>query len=139
MPVIIDLTIKRDDKLPVGARHRLRTAFGKVDDCQPTMSQTDTLVLRIPLAKPIGATCSHVIANAPQLCVLNWIGSVMIGIDARDAAHCVSACSDAADALLWNHPKRAKFQTRQCGPNALQALLVAPLLYAREARLALTA
>src|SRR6266540_262137 len=100
------------------------------------MRQTDTLMLRIPLANPIGAARSHVIADAPQLCVLNRIGSVMIGIDARDAAHCVSARSNA---LLWNRPKRAKFQTRQCGPNPLQALLVAPLLYAREARLALTA
>src|SRR5262245_48796222 len=50
-----------------------------------------------------------------------------------------SARSDVADALLWNHPKGAKFQTRQCGPNPLQALQVTPLLYAGEARLALTA
>src|SRR5262245_3103440 len=50
-----------------------------------------------------------------------------------------SARSDAADALLWNHPTGPNLHARQCGPNPLQALLVAPLLYAREARLALTA
>src|SRR5215471_10771328 len=103
------------------------------------MRQTDTLMLRIPLANPIGAARSHVIADAPQLGVLNRVGSVMIGIDAGDAAHCVSARSDAVHPLLRDHRKRAKFQTRQCRPNPLQALPVPPLLYAREARLALTA
>src|SRR5262245_59491087 len=81
------------------------------------MPQTDTLMLRIPLAKPIGAARSHVIANAPELGVLNRVGSVMIGIDARDAAHCVSARSDAAHPLLRNHRKRPKFDNADRTPS----------------------
>jgi hypothetical protein len=29
--MVVDLTIERDDDLPIGASHRLRTAFGKVE------------------------------------------------------------------------------------------------------------
>src|SRR5262249_5363909 len=88
--VIVDLSIKGDDELAIRARHRLRTAFGKVDDRQPAMPETHTLILRIPLANSIGAARSHMIANAPQLGAINRVGSVMIRVDARDATHGLS-------------------------------------------------
>ena len=87
LPVIVDLPIKGDDELAVGAHHRLRAPFGKVDDRQPAMPEAHTLILRIPLAKAIGSARSHMIANALQLGAINRVGSVMIGVDAGDAAH----------------------------------------------------
>src|SRR5262249_53759058 len=86
-PVIVDLPIKRNDELAVGARHRLRTAFGKVDDRQSAMPQAHTFIPRIPLAKPIRTSRDHMIANAPQLGEINRMGRVMMGVDPRDATH----------------------------------------------------
>ena len=137
MPVIVDLPIKGDDELAVGARHRLRAAFGKVDDGQPAMPEAHTLILRIPLAKAIRAARSHMIANAPQLGAIDRVGGVMIRVDAGDATH-GRIRSDARSSAPWvRASKQRRLQTRQRRANALQALLVAPLQDAREASLAL--
>ena len=139
LPVIVDLPIKGDDELAVGAHHRLRATFGKVDDCQPAMPKPDTLILRIPLAKAIGAARSHMIANSPQLGAIDRVGSVMIGVDAGDATHGWNF-RRGSDAVGPQHRLgfgTTTLQTRKRGANALQALLVAPLQDAREARSAL--
>ena len=54
---------------------------------QPTMPKPNSLIGRIPLAEAIGTPCRHVIPNAPELDPIDRIGSVMIGVNASDAAH----------------------------------------------------
>jgi hypothetical protein len=51
------------------------------------MPEANTLILRTPLAHAIRTTRSHVITNASQLGTINRVGSVMIGVNACDAAH----------------------------------------------------
>src|SRR5262249_25751504 len=85
--VIIDLPIKGDDKPAICTRHRLRALFREINDSQAAMSEAYALILRIPLANPIKAAGSHMIANAPQLGAIDRVGSIVIGVDASDAAH----------------------------------------------------
>jgi hypothetical protein len=51
------------------------------------MPKAHALIFRVPLAKPVGAARSHVIANAPQLSAVYRIRSVVIRVYASDTAH----------------------------------------------------
>ena len=44
-------------------------------------------VLGDPLAFAIRSPCRHVVAGAQELLPINWVGRVVIGVDAVDAAH----------------------------------------------------
>jgi hypothetical protein len=51
------------------------------------MTQSDPLVLRIPIAKAVRAPRRHMIADTPHLQPIDSIGGVMVGVDTRDATH----------------------------------------------------
>jgi hypothetical protein len=51
------------------------------------MPEANALILRIPFAEAIGAARGHMIAHALELGAIDRIGSIMIGVNAGDAAH----------------------------------------------------
>src|SRR5262249_7630270 len=77
----------------VGAQHRLCAPLGKIEDGQAAMTQSDPLVVRIPIAEAIGASRGHMIADAPQLQPIDSIGGVMGSVDTREATHAQKAPS----------------------------------------------
>jgi hypothetical protein len=87
LPVVVNFPIKGDDELAVGAHHRLRAPFREVNDGQPAMPEAYALILRIPLTKAIWSARGHMITNAPQLGAISQVGSVVIGVNTRDATH----------------------------------------------------
>ena len=86
-PVVVNFSVEGDDELAVGACHRLGAALRQVNNTQAAMAKANSLIGRIPLAEAIRTTCSHVIANAPELGAIDRIGRVVVGVDSSDAAH----------------------------------------------------
>ena len=63
---IVDLTVERDDDLPVGAEHRLRAGLRQIDDRQAAVTESDPSVFVRPFAIAVGTARSHRVPRPAQ-------------------------------------------------------------------------
>jgi hypothetical protein len=65
----------------------LRPSLGQIDNGEPSVSQSNALVIGDPHARAVRAAGAHVLTNAEKFLPVNGRRAVAIGVDACDAAH----------------------------------------------------
>jgi hypothetical protein len=84
--VVVNLAIEGDDAVSIGAAHGLGAIFGEIDNGEPAMAESDSIVGRIPLAFAVGAASLHAVEHPAHFLTRNGIVRMMLE-DHGDTAH----------------------------------------------------